>query len=315
MLRSAAQRFIGLALIGLGVWCLSASPASAQSAGTRAEIERLILQSGADVAIAFHTLDTPPGSPARLELLIQPDVSFHAASTMKVPVMIELFRQARLGNLRLDQTLPVRNEFKSIVDGSPYTLSMGDDSDADVYKNIGGEMSYADLCEAMITVSSNFATNLLIDRLSAADIQRTTLAIGAWGMNVLRGVEDTKAFEQGLNNATTARALMTLLERIARLDMVDGSSSRQMLEILERQKFNDAIPAGLPDGIPVAHKTGEITKIHHDAAIVYGPTPYILVILVRGIEDHKQSAALMAAVSRVLWDEVAGPPAPRTPLP
>ena len=315
MLRSAEGRFIGLVVSGLVLGCLSAAPAGAQSPGARAEIARLIQQSGADVAVAFRTIDAPVGAPARLELLIQPDVEFHAASTMKVPVMIELFRQARLGNLQLDQTLPVRNQFKSIVDGSPYALSMGDDSDADVYKNIGGEMSYADLCEAMITVSSNFAANLLIDRLSAAGIQRTTLAAGAWGMNVLRGVEDTKAFDVGLNNTTTARALLILLERIARLDAVSAASSRQMLEILKRQQFNDAIPAGLPAGTPVAHKTGEITKIHHDAAVVYGPTPYILVILVRGIEDQKQSAALMASISHVLWDEVTGLPAPRIPTP
>ena len=219
---------------------------------------------------------------------------------MKVPVMIELFRQARAGLAKLDEPLLVKNEFASIVDGSPYTLSIGDDSDAEVYKRIGQPMTLLELCEPMITVSSNFATNLLIQRLGAANVQRTVDGMGAGGMIVRRGVEDSKAFAVGLNNSTTARALMVLMERIARLEAVDADASRQMIEILKRQRFNDAIPAGLPPGTPVAHKTGSITKIHHDAAIVYVPRPFVLVVLTRGIEDIKASAALMARIARVL---------------
>ena len=279
--------------------------AAAQSgqAASKAVIEQIIKESGADVAVAFRTLDGPAGGPARLELLLQPDVTFHAASTMKVPVMIELFRQARAGQARLDEPLLVKNEFASIVDGSPYALSTGDDSDVEVYKRVGQSMTLLELCEPMITVSSNFATNLLIQRLGAANVQRTVDAMGAGGMIVRRGVEDSKAFAAGLNNSTTARALLVLMERIARLEAVDADASRQMLEILKRQQFNDAIPAKLPPGTPVAHKTGSITKIHHDAAIVLAPRPFVLVVLTRGIEDLKVSAALMARIARVLHDE------------
>jgi beta-lactamase class A len=285
-------------------------PAVAQSgvATSRAAVERLITESGADVAVAFRTLDGPAGVAPRLQLLIQPDVEYHAASTMKVPVMIELFRQARAGLVKLDEPLAVKNEFASIVDGSPYTLSMGDDSDAEVYTRVGQTMTLLELCEPMITVSSNFATNLLIQRLGAPNVQRTVDGMGAGGMIVRRGVEDSKAFAKGLNNSTTARALMVLMERIARLEAVDAEASRQMLEILKRQKFNDAIPANLPPGTPVAHKTGSITKIHHDAAIVLAPTPFVLVVLTRGIEDLKQSAALMARIARVLYDEAEAAP-------
>jgi beta-lactamase class A len=222
---------------------------------------------------------------------------------MKVPVMIELFRQDRAGTLSISAALPVRNQFRSIVDGSSYSLSVGDDSDAEVYKRIGSSMPLVDLCEQMITVSSNFATNLLIDLLDARAVQRTVRDLGADGMTVLRGVEDAKAFAQGLNNTTTARALMILLERIARLEAVDADASRQMLEILKRQRFRNAIPAGLPAGTVVGHKTGQITRIHHDAAIVLAPQPYVLVVLVRGIDDEKQSAALIASIARVLHAE------------
>ena len=156
----------------------------------------------------------------------------------------------------------------------------------------------------MITESSNLATNLIIEKLGVQNIRATVHALDADGMNVLRGVEDQKAFDQGLNNTTTARALLVLLRAIANSKAVDANASRQMIAILERQKFNESIPAGLPPGIKVAHKTGEITKIHHDAAIVYARRPFILVILVRGIPDSKASAALMADITRILYPEV-----------
>ena len=264
--------------------------------GLEATLRQRIAASGAEVAVAYRTLD------GRTELLIDGDKSFHAASTMKVAVMIELFRQARAGALSLDDTLAVRNEFHSIVDGSPYALSEGEDSDKEIYAATGRTLTLRQLCEAMITISSNFATNLLIEKLGVQKIRDTVTALGAGGMQVLRGVEDGKAFAKGLNNTTTARGLLELLDRIAHGRAVDSVSDREMIAILKRQTFNDAIPAGLPPGTPVAHKTGSITRIQHDAAIVYGPTPYVLVLLVRGIEDKKQSAALMAELSRAVYE-------------
>jgi len=220
---------------------------------------------------------------------------------MKVPVMIELFRQASTGRLSLDEQLPIKNEFHSIVDGSVFQLDPGDDSDAVVYAAAGKTMSLRQLCEQMITVSSNFAANLLIERLGVENIRHTVTKLGADGMNVLRGVEDNKAFDRGMNNTTTARGLLILMEKIARGQAVSKTADAEMAAILKRQHFNDAIPAGLPPGTVVGHKTGTITKIHNDAAIVYGPEPYVLVVLVRGLQDQKASAAVIASISHEVW--------------
>ena len=263
--------------------------------GLEARVRSIIAGSGAEVAVAFRTLD------GKSELLIDPDKPFHAASTMKVPVMIELFRQAQAGMLKLDEALLIRNEFRSIVDGSPYKLSEGDDSDLEVYANVGKKVTLRRLNELMITVSSNFAANLLIERLGVENVKATVKRLGADGMKVLRGVEDSKAFEKGLNNETTARALAILFERLASGTAVSPPADREMIEVLKRQKFNDAIPSGVPAGTPVAHKTGDITRIQHDGGIVYGPSPYVLVVLVRGIEDQKASKALIAQISRAVW--------------
>ena len=276
------------------IWPQPQSPAALES-----RIRSLIAGSGAEVALAYRTLDR------RSELLIDPDKSFHAASTMKVPLMIELFRQAQAGELTLDDPLPIRNEFRSIVDGSSYKLTDGDDSDREVYANTGKTMTLRALNEAMITVSSNFATNLMIEKLGVEKIRATVDRLGADGMKVLRGVEDSKAFEKGMNNSTTARGLLVLLEKLARGEAVSAAADRDMIEVLKRQKFNDAIPAGLPAGTPVAHKTGNITRIQHDAGIVYGPRPYVIVVLVRGIDDEKKSKNLIAGISRAVWEHTA----------
>ena len=276
----------------------SLSASRHNAASTEAALRSTIAASGADVALAFRTLD------GGLEILIDPDTAFHAASTMKVPVMIELFRQAQARTLSLEERLPIRNEFRSIVDNSPYQLSEGADSDKGVYAALGRTLTLRQLCEAMITVSSNFAANLLIERLGVANIRRTVATLGADGMQVLRGVEDQKAFEQNLNNSTTARGLVTLFTRLGKGTAVGRKADAEMIAVLKRQKFNDGIPAGLPSGIAVAHKTGNITRIHHDGGIVYARRPYAIVILVRGIQEQKESAALIAALSRIVYADV-----------
>jgi beta-lactamase class A len=254
-----------------------------------------IRKSGADVGVAFRTLD------GKTEWYFRADEVFHAASTMKVPVLIELFHQAREGKLKLDDPLVVKNEFHSLVDGSVYTLNAADDSETDLYKAEGQTRTLRQLSELMITVSSNLATNLIIEKLGVENIRATVHSLHADGMSVLRGVEDGKAFAKGLNNTTTARGLLELMGAIARGKAVDTESSRDMIAILERQEFNEGIPAGLPPGTRVAHKTGEITKIHHDAAIVFAPRPFVLVILVRGLADMKDSSALMAEITRRIY--------------
>jgi beta-lactamase class A len=260
-----------------------------------ATMEESIRKSGAEVGVAFRTLD------GKTEWFFDADEAFHAASTMKVPVLIELFRQVREAKLKLDDPLPIRNEFHSLADGSVYTLDAADDSEAELYKAVGKTRTLRELSELMITVSSNLATNLLIEKLGVENIRATVRSLHADGMNVLRGVEDGKAFAKGLNNTTTARGLQQLMDAIAHGEAVDRESSKQMVEILERQTLNEGIPAGLPHGTRVAHKTGQITKIHNDAAIVFAPKPFVLVILIRGIADQKESAALMADITRQIY--------------
>ena len=291
--RAAAAAFL------LTFGAIASTPAITQN--SKLELARInilaqVKKSSADVGIAFRTLD------GQDEWYSHADDTFHAASTMKVPVLIELFHQMREGKSKLDDTLVIKNEFRSIVDGSPYKLEPADDSETDLYKAEGQTRTLSQLAELMITVSSNFATNLLVEKLGVENIRATVHSLGADGVNVLRGVEDNKAYQKGMNNTTTARGLAILMTAIAEGKAVDPDASKQMVAILERQKFNEAIPAGFPTGTPVAHKTGELTKLHHDAAIVYARRPFVLVLLVRGMAEEKDSAALMAAIARELYE-------------
>lgn len=263
-------------------------------AARRAAVEALIADARTEVAIAYRTLDGAE------EWLLDPDKVFHAASTMKVAVMVELFRQDRDGLLKLTDSIPVRNEFRSVVDGSTYRMNLGDDSDDAVYRAEGLSMSLEALNHHMITVSSNLATNILIDRLGVERIRGTVAALGVVGHEVRRGVEDQKAFERGVINETSARGLLLLLEAIARGRAVSKEASERMIEVLAAQKFRAGIPAGLPPGTRVAHKTGTITRLHHDAGIVYGTRPCILVILTRGFATEAESDAFIARATRTL---------------
>jgi len=249
-------------------------------------------------AIAFEDLSTGR------QLFINERVMFHAASTMKTPVLIELFRQSERGKLNLSDSIVVRNSFRSIVDGSPYALSADDDSDDSLYLRIGTRMPVRELIEHMMTVSSNLATNILIEEVGAKNVTATMRSLGADSIRVLRGVEDIKAYDLGMNNVTTAYDLMVIMKAIATDKAASKASCQEMMSILERQKFNDIIPALLPDDVKVAHKTGSITNVEHDSGIVTLPDGrrYVLVLLSKDLQSNKEGKEALARVSKLVYD-------------
>jgi N-acyl-D-amino-acid deacylase len=280
-----------------------------------AALERVIASAASEVPaeVAIGVVDLSSGA----EAYVEGDLVMHAASTMKVPVLLELYRQAAAGERRLDQPIVVRNSFTSIFDGSAYRLTPEEDSELDLYERIGDSLPLEDLARRMIVRSSNLATNLLIEEAGAERVRKLMAAIGAPDMNVLRGVEDIPAYEAGMSNTTTARSLARVMEVIARCEAGDVEAALEpmtpetcasIVDILADQAFTEQIPAGLPAGTRVANKTGWITRIAHDAAIVYpdGQAPYVLVVMTRGLDDHDVSAAAIATISTLVWCRLAG---------
>ena len=278
--------------------CASTLHAQAQLDSLRAHIgERVARVPGAQAGVYFRDL----GSGETLEF--HADSVMHAASTMKLPVMIEYFRGVDDGRFSTGQRVTLSNHFASIVDGSPYQLDAGDDSDSSLYQRVGEQVPVRELVERMITRSSNLATNVVIALVDAKRANATAHALGATTMSVLRGVEDNVAFRAGLNNTTSARDLGRLLEALARGTAASPASTAAMLDILQRQEFNDEIPAGLPPGTPVAHKTGWITGVTHDAALVRpaGRAPFVLVVLTPDIADRGEAQRLIADIATLVW--------------
>jgi beta-lactamase class A len=260
------------------------------------EIE-LAKQSG-NFAVAFKDLTSGE------EILINEHTLFHAASTMKAPVMVEVYRQATAGNFSLKDSILIKNEFKSILDSSTYSLTAQSDSDTLIYKHIGEKRTIYSLLYDMIIISSNLATNLIVELVDAKNVTQTMRDIGANDIQVLRGVEDGKAYEAGLNNQVTAYDLMLLYETIANEETVNAEASMAMIDILLDQRFNDIIPAKLPKEVKVAHKTGSITGVRHDSGIVFLPDgrKYILVLLSKDLQDADASIQAMANVSEMIYN-------------
>ena len=235
---------------------------------------------------------------------INTDEKFHAASTMKVPVMIEIYKQAANGKFNLSDSILVKNEFKSIVDGSTYKMDISDDSGEKLYDQINKNATIYDLMSDMITVSSNLATNILIDLVGAKSVTASMRDLGADNIEVLRGVEDIKAYELGLSNSTTAKDLMIIMESIAHGKAGSAEDCKQMIDILKDQHFNDMIPKYFPKSIEVAHKTGSITGVHHDSGIVYLPDgrSFVLVILSKELKEFDKETDAMAKLAKVTFD-------------
>ncbi|HLQ58966.1 MAG TPA: serine hydrolase [Gemmatimonadales bacterium] len=273
---------------------------SQSDSSLRSQVEARIVRAPAR-AIGVYYRDLTTGD----TLTVGAATRFHAASTMKLPVMIQLFRDRDAGLLSLDDSIIVTNTFRSVMDSSPYQLDTKDDSDSSLYKRVGRRASIRELIELMETVSSNLATNLLIAKVDAKRANATAHALGADSILVLRGVEDGKAYRAGLNNTTTARDLGVLLAAIANGKAASAASCRDMLAILGRQQFNEGIPAGLPAGTRVYHKTGWIGQVvYHDAALVEpaGHGRYVLVVLTGGIQKDEDSYALVRDLSRLVFD-------------
>lgn len=256
---------------------------------------------GAQVGLYFRDLARPDS------ISLDADRRFHAASTMKVAVMVQVFRDADSGRLDLHARIPVTNAFRSLADSSPFTLDPADDSDRSLYDRVGGEAPVDELVRLMITRSSNLATNILMERVRADRVQATLHALAADSLVVLRGVEDGAAFRAGVNNTATARALGAVMAAIANGEAASAAACGRMLEIMRDTEDREGIRRGLPRGTRLAHKTGEITGIRHDAAVVYirGRPRYVLVVLTRDIADVAVANRLIADLAALVHGYVA----------
>ena len=285
---------------------LPVAPEKDSVAASEVSLYRNVLKIKSDHAleslgIAFYDAQTT------IQWAYNGDQYFHAASTMKLAVLLGVFRQVERGELTLDSPVHIRNRFTSIVNQQPFMLDLGRDADPDVYGHLGRTLTVRELAYWMITKSSNLATNLLVEIVSVPTIQHALDELEIDGIRILRGVEDQAAFEAGLNNEVTANGLLKLLRLVADGRAYSKKSSEEMLNIMLEQQYRSGIPAGLPKAARVAHKTGNISTVHHDAGIVFveDRKPYVLVILSQFAAENGRGTAV-ADVSRDIYNTIAG---------
>lgn len=292
-------RFFGLLLpvFFLFLSCQSQSPATL--AELQKEITSTLQEEEGTYAVFFEDLNNPD-----LQITINPDTVFHAASTMKTPVMIEVFKQAEQEKFSVYDSIRIENRFYSIVDSSEFSLELDPNADDPYERQVGEMATIYDLTHAMITYSSNIATNLIIDLVGAENTTQSMRELGAENIEVLRGVYDMKAYDRGLSNRTTARDLAIILKSIANGEVVDEEASRQMVEIMEDQFYKDTIGGNLPDEVRVASKSGFITGVRHDSGIVTLPDgrSYVLVYLSKDVPDEDRSVEVGAQISKMIYD-------------
>ena len=229
---------------------------------------------------------------------------FHAASTIKVAILLGVYASIHHGWLLPHSRLHVRNRFRSCVDGQPFRVLADRDANSAVHDAIGKMLRISDLALHMITTSSNLATNLLLDLVGLDTVQRSLDALAIDGIDIRRGVEDERAFEHGIINRVTADGLVQLLRLIAEERAFSPELSREMLNILHAQEFRSGIPARLPRAVRVAHKTGEISTIAHDAGVVYlpGRKPYVIAVLTEWSPASTGRSSTIAEVSHAVYE-------------
>src|SRR6266478_7662940 len=268
----------------------------------RNELEKIAGESKAN-AISVAVLDLESG----FRFSLAGDRWFHAASTIKVAVLLAIFRATDEGRLRLDDPLHVRNRFLSAANGSPFRLSPASDGMPELYRAIGRTVKISALAEGMITASSNLATNLLLDFVGVEYARHVLRDAHVEGVELRRGVEDHAAHERRINNEATANGLLTLLSAV-RGNFLSSEGKQEVIRILLAQRFDSMIPAGLPAHAAVAHKTGEISTACHDMGIVYLPErePYIAVILTEFDSEQDGRREIVAVISEAIYRLIVG---------
>lgn len=237
------------------------------------------------------------------------DEWFHAASTIKVPILLGVFGAVHRGELSRDSRVHVRNRFYSVAGGEPFRVEASRDANAEVPQHLGKTMKVDELAYHMIVTSSNLATNLLVDLVGLDDLRASLKELGIEGVELVRGVEDDRAWQKKINNEVTANGLIRVLRPIHEGTAFDVESSARMLEIMHDQEFRSGIPAGVPEGARVANKTGEISTVAHDAAIVYlpGRKPYAVVVLTEWEAGGPGGRSdTIARMSRAVYNHLAG---------
>jgi beta-lactamase class A len=247
-------------------------------------------------------------------LAVDADAQHYAASTMKLPLVMAAYRLADSGSLDLDTSTKIRNEFASAHDGSAFRLDRDDDGDKETWDRIGQCAPLRWLARRSIVRSGNLAANLVLDAVGVAPVRRLLDDLGCEHTIVVRGIEDCVARDEGMQNLATAADLARMLQALwadahgtpTAAGVLTSPAAQEVLDVLEDQEVADALPRRLPPGTKVAHKSGWVDGVDHDAGVVFHPAgPFVFAMCTTSQLPRAAAADVIASAARAAWDDVA----------
>jgi beta-lactamase class A len=240
---------------------------------------------------------------------VEPDFRHYSASIMKLPILIGAHRLVERGRLDLGRPVTVRNEFDSQKPGHRFSLDREEDSDPATWAALGTEVPLAELVRRMVTVSGNLATNLVLDEVGTAEVAAVLADAGCSELTtIVRGIEDYPARDAGIDNLITADDMARLVVALAEGRVAGPEASAACEQTLLAQEYRNGIPAGLPDGLTIGNKTGWISSVNHDVALIRAPDlpPVGMAVLVSAPGTEEEREAGIARIAAAAWAEVVG---------
>ncbi|HEY6450630.1 MAG TPA: serine hydrolase [Candidatus Cybelea sp.] len=283
MLRRAASALVSALLAGI----TSIAPARAYLPPPLARLNHDVRNLARHVpgAIALDVLDLSTGYNAGFNAA----KSMPAASTIKVPVMVEVFTQLEAGRFDL--------QHRVTLEAADKDFGSGELADAPV----GTTYPVSVLVEKMIDISDNTATNMLIRLVGRRNINRKMTELGLVRTR-LGGDVRTDGWSIRQTLRTSPADLVRLLMLMARRELVDAWSSNEMIAILEADRYNTLLPEPLPGDVPIAHKTGSLYDTLNDAGIVFASaTPYVIAVMTTALPSQDLGRAFIHSVSRLAY--------------
>jgi len=220
---------------------------------------------------------------------VNADAIFPQASSIKIPLLIELMRQAQSGEIDLRTRVEIHRA--GLVGGSGVLQFFSDG---------GSSLSIHDLAVLMVVLSDNSATNLLIDRVGMDNVNSMLDGLGLHSTRLARKMMDIPAEQAGRENRSTPREMAALLEQLYAGKLLDAEHTKATLEILEYPK-DSPLRAGLPDTITVAEKPGSLNGAQCDSGIVLlGGRPYVISVMTA--YNRADGDPAITSVSRRIFD-------------
>lgn len=218
---------------------------------------------------------------------LRADEVFPQASSIKITILAELYRQAQAGKLKLTDIYTVRSS--DLVPDSPIMEGLTPGVT---------QITLRDLVTMMVAVSDNSAANILIDRVGMENVNSLLDSLGLTHTRLRRKMMDLKAASEGRENISTPGEMMTLLERLYRGRVLNKPLTDDFFKVLSTKKMDAWMARDLPEELKIADKTGSLEGVRNDCGLVFlDNRPYILCVMTTYLRRERDGEDAISQIS------------------